>query len=154
MTKKERSKLMKKMWQNPGYRKHMSEIHKGQHSSPKTEFKKGYKAWNEGLIGYNRGIKNHSWKGGRIIDSRGYVFLKCYNHPFSHNYYVSEHRLIVERQIGRYLRLKERVHHLGIKKDNRPQKLMAFSNHSAHIRFERGGKIKPEEIIFDGRRYH
>jgi hypothetical protein len=32
-----------------------------------------------------------------------------------------------------------------------PKMLMAFINDSAHKRFEHRGKVKPEEIIFDGR---
>ena len=32
---------IKKHWKNPDYAKHQSEIRKGQHNSPKTEFKKG-----------------------------------------------------------------------------------------------------------------
>lgn len=38
-TKKAVAAGVKKLWADPEYRKHMSEVHKGQHSSPATEFK-------------------------------------------------------------------------------------------------------------------
>ena len=68
------------------------------------------------------------------------------------NYY--EHRLVVERHLGRSLTKKvEVVHHLGEKDDNRPQMLMAFTSNSAHLRFHHNPKnVKPKEIIFDGRK--
>jgi len=37
---------------------------KGQHASPKTQFKKDQTPWNKGLKGYNAGSKNNHWKGG------------------------------------------------------------------------------------------
>jgi uncharacterized protein with gpF-like domain len=41
-----RKKVQSAVWKNEKYRKHMSDAHKGQHSSPKTQFKKGQIAWN------------------------------------------------------------------------------------------------------------
>lgn len=99
------------------------------------------------------GEKGMNWKGGRRIDNKGYVHLYCPNHPYARNCtYVAEHKLVVEKMIGRYLLPEERVHHLKGKADNSPNDLMAFVNHSAHMRFERGGIYKPEEIIYDGRK--
>ena len=119
-----------KEWQNPEHRKHMSEVHKG---------KKGYLASN--------------WKGGKRKDSRGYILIYKPDHPFAKvGKYVLEHRLVVEKQIGRYLLTKEPCHHLGKRDDNRPHMLMAFVNDSAHMRFEQGSKVKEKEIIFDGRK--
>lgn len=46
-------------------RRSLSESHKGQHSSPATEFKKGFIPWNrEKEILSMRGEKNPAWKGG------------------------------------------------------------------------------------------
>ena len=99
------------------------------------------------------GEKAGHWKGGIIKNYRGYILVKIHNHPFAtHNNYVREHRLVIEKQIGRYLWPKEKCHHLGARDDNRPHMLMAFASHSAHKRFEQNGKVTKEEIIFDGRK--
>lgn len=119
--------------------------------------------WNKGLNGvyskeYRQKIAvackklNPAFKGGRIKNERGYVQILMHDHPFNKRGYVREHRLVVEKQIGRYLLPKEAVHHRGKKYDNRPHMLMAFSSQRAHNRFERGCVIKSEEIIFDGRK--
>ena len=97
--------------------------------------------------------KHPAWKGGRM-NHRGYILVKMPNHPFcNNNGYIREHRLIVEQQIDRYLLPKETPHHLGTKDDNRPHMLMAFSSHSAHLRFHKNpNNVKAFEIIFDGRK--
>ena len=112
---------------------------KGKHCSVKTEFKKGNKPWN--------------FKGE--IKRNGYIVIYLPNHPYSSKQgYVRKHRLIVESQIGRYLTLEEKVHHLNeIKIDNDPTNLIAFINESAHQRFHYDSKnVKEQEIIFDGRK--
>ncbi len=119
-----------------------NEWKKGQHPSPKTEFKKDIKG------------KNHPrWKGGKHITKFGYILVKKHTHPLRNpNDYVFEHRLIVEKQIKRFLKQSEPCHHINKnKQDNRPKNLMAFSSNSAHKRFEGKGNIKPSEIIFDGK---
>lgn len=100
-----------------------------------------------------KGSKNPRWKGGKSMNN-GYIIILEPNHPFYvAGKYVYEHRLVVEKQIGRYLLPSEITHHLnGIKDDNLPENLMAFVNHSAHIRFEKGYHIKSQDIIFDGRK--
>lgn len=82
-----------------------------------------------------RSGKNHScWKGGRIYNGYGYIIIHYPEHPHSHNGYVKEHRLIMEKHIGRYLRPNELVHHInGIKDDNRISNLKIVSN-AEHMR--------------------
>jgi len=110
----------------------------GKHTSPSTEFKKGY-----------------GWKGGRIVNGDGYILIYNPTHPScTKRGYVYEHRLVVEQQIGRFLLSTEEVHHLGDRDNNGPQKLMAFSNPSAHMKFERYKGCDPHEIIFDGRKFN
>ena len=95
-----------------------------------------------------------SWKGGRIKDGSGYILIKEFNHPFRNKRnYVFEHRLIIEKEINRYLLSKEQCHHINeIKNDNKLKNLIAFINQSAHQRFHRNPQnVKPSEIIFDGR---
>ena len=106
------------------------------------------------MFGVHRfGPSTSQWKGGVRKHCEGYIQLKRRDHPHSNkDGYVLEHRIVVEKQIGRFLLPNEEVHHLGEKDDNRPYLLMAFISHSAHMRFERGGNVKPEELVFDGRK--
>lgn len=123
------------------HRRINSDGHKGQHSSPATEFKKGH--------GFRE--SNVNWRGGKYL-KQGYVIVLKPDHPFCDTRgYVFEHRLVIEQQIGRYLKPEERCHHLGAKDDNRPHMLMAFKTNGAHKQFE-WDKIKPESIIYDGRK--
>ena len=80
------------------------------------------------------GKNNPFWKGGKTITRYGYVQVLRPNHPFNHNGYVFEHRIVMEKKIGRYLRPEERVHHINkIKTDNHPSNLELFPNHSKHF---------------------
>jgi len=91
------------------------------------------------------------FKGGRTKTTTGYIWVLQSDHPFANHGYVSEHRLIIEKYLGRYLKSKETVHHLGKRDDNRLNMLILFTSHSAHIRFHKNPlNVKPEEIIFNG----
>ena|SRR5215471_8428860 len=75
------------------------------------------------------GPAHHNWKGGRYIDSKGYVAVRV-----GPNRYVREHRLVMSALLGRPLRPDEVVHHKnGNKTDNRPENLELRSN-SDHTR--------------------
>ena len=130
-------------------------------------FKKGFTPWNKGKKGYSTlkkgkkfpqfsGKKHPLWKGGKFKDRYGYILIYKPKHPFAQDgRYIPEHRLVIEKQIGRYLLSKEEGHHLSnIKDDNRPKNLMAFVSKSAHRRYEKGGQVNPSEIIFDGRKFN
>ncbi len=94
-----------------------------------------------------------NFSGGRRIAS-GYVHIYTPKHPFSTKMgYVREHRLVLEKYLGRYLKPKETPHHInGIGDDNRIGNLMLFISHASHMRFEKKGIVISEEIIFDGRK--
>lgn len=100
------------------------------------------------------GSKSYMWKGGRFKNKLGYIFVSQPNHPFRNkDNCVREHRLVVEKYLGRYLKPKEVCHHLNkIKSDNRPENLMAFSNDNVHRKFEANMEINSSDIIFDGRK--
>lgn len=90
-------------------------IKKGQRLSPATEIKKGDKPW--------------SYKGYRYTQSRvqsgKYKQIFIPEHPFASKAgYVREHRLIMEKQLSRYLRPDEVVDHINMNTlDNRPENL-------------------------------
>lgn len=82
------------------------------------------------------GEKSHRWKGGRMIDGRGYIQILKRDHPFATkpNFYIREHRLVMETHLGRFLKRGESIHHInGIKHDNRLSNLQLLSP-SEHAR--------------------
>lgn len=133
----------------------MADANKGKHFSPATEFKKGHKlsAETRKRMSISRtGAGNPRWNGGKA-NAEGYTQVRAHGHPHAdHRGYVREHRIVIEKQIGRYLKPSETVHHLKGKSDNNPRNLILFANHSAHVRFEQGGIVDPSEIIYDGRK--
>ena len=74
-------------------------------------------------------------KGGKTF-SQGYVYILQPHHPFSDGKgYVAEHRLVTEKEIGRFLTEKEVIHHKNRNRaDNRIENLQLFSNHSEHLK--------------------
>lgn len=118
-------------------------------------FKKGHIPWNTGKKRPEiSGEKHPRWIGGRCKDPRGYIKILKPEHPFcDRDGYVYEHRLVIEKQINRYLHNKNNVHHLNKNKsDNRIQNLILLSDLASHRRFERWGVVDIKEIIFDGRK--
>lgn len=86
-----------------------------------------------------RGDGNGSFSGGRHIADTGYVRILCPLHPEADSRgYVYEHRLVMERKIGRRLRRGEVVHHINrVRADNRPENLQLFASHSEHLKHHR-----------------
>jgi len=71
-------------------------------------------------------MENHpGWKGGRRINSAGYVEIHLPDHSRARgNGYVFEHILVAEEKLGRPLALNEVVHHRNkVKTDNSPENL-------------------------------
>lgn len=87
---------------------------------------------------HTQGKKHGKWNGGKAKHSSGYIYIKQEKHPYKDvRGYVLEHRLVVEKHIGRFLSPKEVVHHInGNKIDNRIENLKLFSNQSHHIKEE------------------
>jgi hypothetical protein len=80
---------------------------------------------------------------GRTIDKTGYVLVKVPpgSHPYANSSgYVREHRLVMEKHLGRFLSPQEVVHHKnGKKADNRIENLELFSGHDRHYSHEMQG---------------
>jgi hypothetical protein len=65
-----------------------------------------------------RGKNNFNWKGGRRKDKDGYILIYIPQHPNCDiNGYVREHRLVMEKKMGRYLKKNEISHHKNNIKD-------------------------------------
>lgn len=86
---------------------------------------------------WDSGKKSCHWKGGRHKNTMGYIVVYAPNHPCvqkSNFRYILEHRLVMEKKIGKYLKDTEIVHHLnGIKDDNREENLALCNRRDHHI---------------------
>jgi len=78
---------------------------------------------------WQKGKDSTNWKGGRRIESGGYIEVYNPNHPLARaNGYIKEHKLIMETHLGRYLLPHENIHHInGDKTDNRLENLELWS---------------------------
>ena len=93
---------------------------------------------------YQKGKNNPAWKGGRVTKEGGgrkgnyYIMVKFPEHPKAmKNGYVLEHRLIMEKSLGRYLNENEFVHHInGIGKDNRIENLQLMQTQRHYGKLE------------------
>jgi hypothetical protein len=85
----------------------------------------------------HRREKAWNWKG-KIFDKGGYILVNQPDHPNCNpNGYIREHRLIMEKLLGRLLARDETVHHInGIKDDNRPDNLKLYTSNSDHMKQE------------------
>lgn len=104
-------------------------------------------AWNKGKKLSNLTGENAcAWKGGIKKHQRGYNLIYNPIHPFcTCEGYVFEHRLIIEKQIGRYLHRWEVVHHKNkILDDNRIDNLELFPSQGEHLRQHKLNRIKSE----------
>ena len=82
------------------------------------------------------GKGNPRWKNGIDIRGAGYRAVHCPGHPKAHRNKVYEHRLVMEKSLGRFLKPGEEIHHInGNKLDNRISNLV-LTSHSEHMKLE------------------
>ena len=73
------------------------------------------------------------WKSwGKKIYKEGYIMVYNPNHPGAHCQYVLEHRVIMEKHIGRYLKKGEMIHHKNGKRDDNRLDNLQIVNHEEH----------------------
>lgn len=82
------------------------------------------------------GKMNPAWRGGRMTDKSGYVLIYMPDHPQANRHgQVREHRLVMERHLGRILDRREVVHHKnGNPADNRIRNLKLFASNGLHLK--------------------
>jgi len=118
-------------------RKRISLANKGKKRS--EEFKRNVSKRNKGR---NLAEKHYNWKGGIRKMADGYIFIYSPDHPnTTKQKYVLEHRLVMEKHLGRYLTKKEVVHHINHNpSDNRIENLMLISDNGKHTSLELKGR--------------
>lgn len=96
------------------------------------------------------GPNNPNWRGGRVVDPRGYVLLRMPGHHLADvRGYVYEHRLIAEQKLGRRLTPGELAHHDNeVKGDNADTNIVPVKSRGYHRFLHRkpGSKLRlPDE---------
>ena len=105
------------------------------------------------------GKKNPAYKNGKTVVRSEHILVLAPEHPFANvNKRVYEHRLVVEKHIGRYLKPYESVHHIdGIPSNNNITNLFLTTrsgNSKAHNSFNKliKGFLDDRIIIFNKRK--
>lgn len=101
------------------------------------------------------GERNPNWGGGIVVDKQGYVLVSQKDHPMATaGGYVRQHRLVMERILGRVLTAEEVVHHRdGDVSNNDPMNLQLFDRNGTHLEVTRAGCV-PNWSAAGRRRLH
>jgi hypothetical protein len=88
------------------------------------------------------------WAGGHIGKTTGYKYIRINGKD------IEEHRLVMERHIGRKLLKNEVVHHInGNKLDNRIENLQLMTN-SEHVKLHKSKKSNTRQCLLCGKVKH
>jgi len=89
-------------------------------------------------------------KNYKMDDGYRLILVPYHPHAYGHGY-VSEHRLVMEKHLGRLLDRSEVVHHKnGIRDDNRIENLVLCENQSEHMKIEYQNGTHPFAQINQG----
>jgi len=85
----------------------------------------------------HKGKSNPNYKGG-VHYEKGYRYIYMPDHPNAVGNCVAEHRLVIEKSLGRYLESWECIHHCNKQKlDNRLENLKIVTRkHHAEEHFD------------------
>lgn len=65
------------------------------------------------------GTEHWNWKGGRIVNSQGYILIHQPLHPNADaRGYIREHIIVIEKSLGHFLDRGLQVHHKNLKRDD------------------------------------
>lgn len=152
------------------WRKKIEELSDGRYASEIVEivgcpYKYVHKVWNKPEnkhlprppFSSPRGERNHAWKHGRIFQKCGRVLTPApIGHPNARTYSykkigrILEHRLVMEKHLGRYLDPIEVVDHIDeCVIHNDVKNLRLFSSNGEHLRETTSGRMK--DISVSGR---
>ena len=94
-------------------------------------------------VGDGRAERSPHWRGG-LYKENGYRRI---NQGRGHGYKL-EHRIIVEKIIGRPLARKEVIHHINFNRsDNHPNNLYLFPSNSEHMLYHHLFTLGKESIL-------
>jgi hypothetical protein len=95
---------------------------------------------------YQIGNKHPRWKE-KHKDKNGSIYVHAKNHPYCNkDNMIFEHRLIMEKYIGRYLQPEEVVHHENENtSDNRISNLKLFKNNREHKKYHEKNRKRDDK---------
>lgn len=119
--------------------------HVVEYRGPKRLAEKEPRFCSNKCVGFSqRGENNPNYKNGKRVLKGGYIGIVSPGHPHVDSYgVVTEHRLVMEKIVGRFLTKEEVVHHKDkVRSNNKPDNLVLFENQAEHLKMHMGENKK------------